>query len=66
MKYSPKLLLGNKEEKDMVVTAVWTLTGAGLYLLRNPGPEQALGCDAYREGFWGVKGMLREQQAPSW
>ena len=39
---------------------------AGQCLLSKSGPGQVLGCATHRAGFWGVKGMLREQQAPSW
>lgn len=55
-----------QEEKGTVVRAAWTLAGAGLLLLKKAGPGQVLGCDTHRAGFWGLKGMLREQQAPSW
>ena len=60
--YSHKLLLGVKEEQEVVICPVWVFPGAGLCLLgSHRAQEQSLSCDTHGAGSSGLKGMLREK-----
>jgi len=67
LKYSHKLLLGEKEEQEVVVWPVWVFPGAALYPLgSHRAQEQSRSSATHGADSSGWKGMAREKQASSW
>ena len=70
LKYSNKLLLGEKTKQDVVVWPVGVFASADKFLLERHSltPNGSLSCDTHGlgAGSTSMKGMLREQQTSSW
>lgn len=62
--YSHKLLLGEKEEQEVVVWPVWVFLGDALCPLESHmAQRQSLSFATHGARSSGLKGMVRERQA---